>query len=70
MLLMWETPLHGNDGGESSVEDFTLEGQPTLALTGQLQLLSSTPQWDLSLRPTTPNVFYEGKSLLYYSGCA
>ena len=54
VLLMWETPIGGNDIGKISIDDFfTLEGQPILGPTGQVWLLSNTLPVgsQLSLRP-------------------
>ncbi len=43
LLLMWETPLRGNDIGIVSFSDFFLhDGQRIETPTGQLQGLSST----------------------------
>ena len=43
LLLMWETPLRGNDIGKVSFTDFFLhDGQPIQTPTGRLQGLSST----------------------------
>ena len=54
LLLMWETPLRGNDIGKISFTGFVLhDGQPIQAPTGQLQGLSSTAttSFQLILRP-------------------
>ena len=54
ILLMWETPLRGNDIGKVSFTDFFLhDGQPIQTPTGQLQGLSSTAAtgFQLNLRP-------------------
>ena len=53
-LLLWETPLRGNDIGKVSLTDFFLhDGQPVQTLTRQLQGLSSTAAtgFQLTLRP-------------------
>ena len=54
LLLMWETPLRGNDNGKVSFADFFLhDGQPIQTPTGQLQGQSSTAAtgFQLTLRP-------------------
>ena len=54
LLLMWETPLRGNNIGKVSFTGFVLhDGQPIQAPTGQLQGLSSTAttSFQLILRP-------------------
>ncbi len=55
LLLMWETPLRGNDIGKASFTDFFLhDGQPIQTPTGQLQGLSSTAAtvFQLTLGPS------------------
>ena len=54
LLLMWETPLRGNDIGKVSFSDFFLhDGQPIQTPTRQLQGSSSTAAtgFQLTLRP-------------------
>ncbi len=57
VLLMWETPLRGNDIGKVSCTNFFLhDSQPIQTPTGHLQGLSSTAAtgFQLTLRPNGP----------------
>ena len=63
LLLMWETPLRGNDISKASFTDLFLhDGQPIETPTGQLQGLSSTAAtgFQLTVRPIgTKTVKYQ-----------
>ena len=51
ILLMWETPLRGNDIGKVSLTDFfLLDGQPVQTCTGQVQGLTAAAAVESSSR--------------------